>query len=160
MMKSLPLALLTLTSIAMFSVGCQSNEMESATANAPDAAAGGAIPPTPVGRQRTASGLQYEMLRPGTGMRPNRYSTVTVHYTGKLTNGSVFDSSVQRGQPATFSLQQVVPGWQEGIPLMQEGARFQFTIPPHLGYGEAGSPPKIGPNETLIFDVELIRVHN
>lgn len=93
-------------------------------------------------------------------MRPNRYSTVTVHYTGKLTNGSVFDSSVQRGQPATFSLQQVVPGWQEGIPLMQEGARFQFTIPPHLGYGEAGSPPKIGPNETLIFDVELIRVHN
>ena len=93
-------------------------------------------------------------------MRPNRYSTVTVHYTGKLTNGSVFDSSVQRGQPATFSLQQVIAGWQEGIPLMQEGSKFRFTIPPHLGYGSAGSPPKIGPNETLIFEVELIRVHN
>lgn len=160
MMKLLPIVLLTLTSIAVFSAGCQSNEIDSATVNAPEGAAGGETSTTPVGRQRTASGLQYEMLLPGTGMRPNRYSTVTVHYIGKLTNGSVFDSSVQRGQPATFSLQQVVAGWQEGIPLMQEGSKFRFTIPPHLGYGSAGAPPMIGPNETLIFEVELIRVHN
>ncbi len=159
-MKSLPLALLTLSSIAVFLVGCKSNEPESATVNAPGGAASGEAQTTPVGRQRTYSGLQYEMLQPGTGAKPTRYSTVTVHYTGKLTNGTVFDSSVQRGQPATFSLQQVIAGWTEGIPLMQEGAKFRFTIPPHLAYGAAGSPPKIGPNETLIFDVELIRVHH
>ena len=160
MTKLLPIVLLILTTVAVFSAGCQSNEIESATVNALEGAAGGEASTTPVGRQRTTSGLQYEMLFPGTGMRPNRYSTVTVHYIGKLTNGSVFDSSVQRGQPATFSLQQVIAGWQEGIPLMQEGSKFRFTIPPHLGYGSVGAPPKIGPNETLIFEVELIRVHN
>ncbi len=111
-----------------------------------------------VGRQRTYSGLQYEMLRPGTGKKPNPYSKVKVHYHGYLPNGTVFDSSVDRGQPATFGLNQVIAGWQEGIPLMQEGSKYRFTVPPHLAYGAQGSPPKIGPNATLMFDVELIEV--
>jgi FKBP-type peptidyl-prolyl cis-trans isomerase FkpA len=106
----------------------------------------------------TYSGLKYEVLRPGTGARPSSYNKVKVHYHGTLTNGTVFDSSVQRGQPATFGLNQVIAGWREGIPLMQEGAKYRFTVPPHLAYGAAGMPPKIGPNQTLIFDVELLQV--
>lgn len=86
------------------------------------------------------------------------YNHVKVHYHGTLANGQVFDSSVQRGRPAVFGLNQVIPGWTEGIPLMREGAKYRFTIPPHLAYGERGSPPKIGPNQTLTFDVELLEV--
>lgn len=110
------------------------------------------------GVKTTYSGLQYEVLKPGTGRRPTSYNKVKVHYHGYLPNGTVFDSSVQRGQPATFGLNQVIAGWREGIPLMKEGAKYRFTVPPHLAYGERGSPPKIGPNQTLKFDVELIQV--
>lgn len=113
---------------------------------------------TPSGVQTTYSGLKYEVLRPGTGARPASYNRVKVHYHGYLPDGTVFDSSVQRGQPATFGLNQVIAGWREGIPLMQEGAKYRFTVPPHLAYGERGMPPKIGPNQTLMFDVELFEV--
>lgn len=108
--------------------------------------------------KRTYSGLQYQVIRPGTGRRPSVYQRVKVHYHGTLPNGTVFDSSVQRGQPATFGLNQVIAGWREGIPLMQEGAKYRFVVPPNLAYGERGMPPKIGPNQTLIFDVELLEV--
>lgn len=117
-----------------------------------------AKPPVKKGVQTTYSGLQYEVLRPGTGRRPTMYNSVKVHYHGYLPNGTVFDSSVQRGVPATFGLKQVIAGWQEGIALMREGAKYRFTIPSHLAYGERGSPPKIGPNQTLKFDVELFEV--
>lgn len=120
--------------------------------NAP--ARGGA----PSGRQKTYSGLQYEVLQAGTGRQPSVYNRVRVHYHGTLPNGTVFDSSVERGQPAVFGLNQVIAGWREGIPLMREGARYRFIVPPHLAYGARGMPPKIGPNETLVFDVELLEV--
>jgi len=110
------------------------------------------------GEQTTYSGLKYEVLRPGTGAKPSGYSKVRVHYHGTLPNGTVFDSSRQRGTPAEFRLDQVIAGWREGIPLMREGARYRFTVPPHLGYGARGMPPTIGPNQTLIFDVELLQV--
>ncbi len=121
----------------------------------PAAAVGGAAPS---GVQTTYSGLKYEVLKPGTGARPASFNRVKVHYHGYLPDGTVFDSSVQRGQPATFGLSQVIPGWREGIPLMQEGAKYRFTVPPHLAYGASGMPPKIGPNQTLMFDVELLQV--
>ena len=108
--------------------------------------------------KRTYSGLEYEILREGTGQRPTMYNKVKVHYHGYLPNGTVFDSSVQRGQPATFGLNRVIPGWQEGIQLMRVGSKYRFTIPPNLAYGQTGSPPKIGPNQTLKFDVELLDV--
>ena len=106
----------------------------------------------------TYSGLKYKVLRPGKGQRPKSFNRVKVHYRGTLQNGSVFDSSYDRGQPAVFGLQQVIPGWTEGLALMKEGAKYRFIIPPNLAYGAAGSPPKIGPNQTLIFDVELLQV--
>lgn len=106
----------------------------------------------------TASGLEYQVLRAGTGSKPTRQDTVKVHYHGYLVDGTVFDSSVQRGQPAVFGLTQVIPGWTEGLQLMPEGSKFRFRIPPHLGYGERGSPPKIGPNQTLMFEVELLEI--
>jgi len=118
----------------------------------------GAPPSAPQGRQRTYSGLEYEVLRPGTGRRPSGFNRVKVHYHGTLTNGTVFDSSVQRGEPTVFGVNQVIPGWTEGLQLMQEGAKYRFVIPPHLAYGARGAPPKIGPNETLIFEVDLIEV--
>jgi FKBP-type peptidyl-prolyl cis-trans isomerase len=133
------------------------------TPAAPAAPAGsvtpGALAPATVGAvQTTYSGLKYEVLRAGTGARPSSYNRVKVHYHGYLPDGTVFDSSVQRGQPATFGLTQVIAGWREGIPLMQEGAKYRFTVPPHLAYGQRGMPPKIGPNQTLMFDVELLQV--
>jgi FKBP-type peptidyl-prolyl cis-trans isomerase len=113
---------------------------------------------TTAGYTTTASGLQYKVLQPGTGRRPDATSNVTVHYRGTLLNGTEFDSSYKRGVPATFPLNGVIPGWTEGLQLMQEGAQFEFVIPSHLAYGSRGSPPDIGPNETLRFVVALIRV--
>lgn len=111
------------------------------------------------GVQTTYSGLKYEVLRAGTGQRPRSYNRVKVHYRGTLLNGKVFDSSYARKQPFTFGLSGgVISGWIEGVALMREGAKYRFTIPPHLAYGAAGSPPKIGPNETLVFEIELLQI--
>jgi FKBP-type peptidyl-prolyl cis-trans isomerase FklB len=102
------------------------------------------------------SGLQYEILVEGQGARPVATNKVTCHYHGTLIDGTVFDSSVRRGQPATFPLNGVIKGWTEGVQLMPAGSKWRFFIPPHLGYGERGAGAQIGPNSTLIFDVELI----
>lgn len=106
----------------------------------------------------TASGLQYEVLEEGTGAQPQSGDQVTVHYTGKLIDGTVFDSSVERGEPATFGVTQVIPGWVEALQMMKEGAKWRLFIPSNLAYGPNGAGGVIGPNATLIFDVELIKV--
>ena len=106
----------------------------------------------------TASGLQYVVVKEGEGAQPTAEDEVTVHYTGKLINGQVFDSSVNRGEPATFPLNRVIPGWTEGVQLMKEGAKYTFFIPSDLAYGPQGVPGAIPPHSTLIFDVELIKV--
>lgn len=106
----------------------------------------------------TDSGLQYEVLEPGSGEKPAATDTVKVHYTGELLSGEVFDSSRERGEPVTFGLNQVIPGWTEGLQLMSEGARYKLYIPADLAYGPGGNRA-IGPNETLVFDVELLEVN-
>lgn len=111
------------------------------------------------GVKTTASGLQYKITQQGTGKQPNAQSVVKVHYTGKLLDGKVFDSSVERGQPVEFPLNQVIPGWTEGLQLMKEGSKATLYIPAQLAYGEQGVPGTIPPNSTLIFDVELIKVN-
>jgi FKBP-type peptidyl-prolyl cis-trans isomerase len=111
------------------------------------------------GVQTTASGLQYEVVQMGTGPRPQETDQVKVHYTGKLIDGSVFDSSVERGQPATFPVNRVIPGWVEGLQLMPVGSKFKFHIPSELGYGAGGAPGgAIPPNSVLVFDVELLEI--
>ncbi len=105
----------------------------------------------------TESGLQYEVLTEGKGAKPTASDKVTVHYTGKLIDGTVFDSSVERGEPATFGVTQVIPGWVEALQLMSEGAKYRLYIPSQLAYGPQGAGP-IGPNQTLIFDVELLKI--
>ena len=104
------------------------------------------------------SGLQYQVLKEGNGKKPTAKDTVQCHYEGFLIDGTVFDSSIQRGEPATFPLQQVIAGWTEGLQLMQEGAKYRFFIPYRLGYGEGGAGASIPPFAALIFDVELIQV--
>lgn len=106
----------------------------------------------------TSSGLQYKELVAGTGISPKAEDTVEVHYTGKLIDGKVFDSSVERGQTIKFPLNQVIKGWTEGLQLMKEGGKAMLFIPPDLGYGDRGAGGVIGPNEALIFEVELIKV--
>ncbi len=103
-----------------------------------------------------ASGLQYQVLSMGTGAKPQLHHTVTCHYHGTVISGDIFDSSVQRGRPASFPLNAVIKGWIEGLQLMPVGSKFRFFIPPHLGYGDRQVSAVIGPNSTLIFDVELI----
>ena len=111
------------------------------------------------GVKTTASGLQYKITQQGNGKQPTAQSVVKVHYTGKLLDGKVFDSSVERGQPVEFPLNQVIPGWTEGLQLMKEGSKATLYIPAQLAYGEQGVPGTIPPNSTLIFDVELIKVN-
>ena len=110
------------------------------------------------GVTQTKSGLQYEVLTEGTGKSPKATDTVRCHYEGRLLDGTVFDSSYKRGEPADFGLNQVIPGWTEGVQLMKEGAKFRFHIPYLLAYGERGAGAQIPPYSTLIFDVELIKV--
>ena len=110
------------------------------------------------GVHTTASGLQYEVLTEGTGPKPTAADTVAVHYEGKLLDGTVFDSSIARGQPAVFPLGQVIPGWTEGVQLMHTGSKYRFTIPPELGYGARGAGGVIPPNAVLVFDIELLGV--
>ena len=107
----------------------------------------------------TESGLQYLVLKEGDGKKPGPNDVVTVHYTGRLIDGTVFDSSVERGEPATFAVGQVIPGWVEGLQLMSEGAAWRLFIPSNLAYGPHGTGP-IQPNSTLVFDVQLIKVES
>jgi FKBP-type peptidyl-prolyl cis-trans isomerase FklB len=109
------------------------------------------------GVEMTASGIHYRVIEAGSGKQPGAEDTVVVHYAGQLVDGTEFDSSYKRGQPATFSLGGIIKGWQEILPLMQEGAKWEIVIPPALAYGPNGGG-SIGPNETLVFTIELIEV--
>lgn len=106
----------------------------------------------------TATGLQYEVLVEGNGPKPEAHDQVKVHYTGKLIDGTVFDSSVERGEPATFGVTQVIPGWVEALQMMTAGSKWRLYIPSDLAYGPNGAGGVIGPHSTLIFDVELLEV--
>ena len=108
----------------------------------------------------TESGLQYEVLVSGNGAKPTTNDKVTVHYHGMLTNGTVFDSSVDRGEPATFGVTQVIKGWTEALQLMSVGDKWKLTIPSNLAYGDQGAGGIIGPGSTLIFEVELLSINN
>lgn len=110
------------------------------------------------GVQTTRTGLQYVILKSGTGKQPTVTDTVVCHYEGKLINGTVFDSSLKRNEPLTIPVSKVVPGWTEALQRMKVGDKWLLTLPPNLAYGEQGSPPVIGPNETLIFEIELLDV--
>jgi len=105
----------------------------------------------------TESGLRYRVLEPGQGPSPTQADQVVIHYEGRLTDGDVFDSSVQRGEPVRFPVQGVVPGFSEALQLMQAGGRYEIVLPPELGYGDQ-APPRIGPGQTLIFEVQLLEV--
>lgn len=107
----------------------------------------------------TETGLKYVVVKAGDGAKPAATDAVTVHYTGRLTDGTVFDSSVSRGEPATFPLNRVIPGWTEGLQLMQVGGTTVFYIPSNLAYGEQGAPGAIPPNSDLIFEVQLLGVN-
>ncbi len=107
----------------------------------------------------TASGLQYEIIKEGEGASPKPNDSVTVHYTGALIDGRVFDSSVERGEPATFGVTQVIPGWVEALQMMKPGAEWRIFVPSNLAYGPQGAGGIIGPNMTLIFDIKLIKVN-
>ena len=106
----------------------------------------------------TASGLQYKVIKAGSGNKPKATDTVTVHYQGTLVNGTEFDSSYRRGQPVSFPVNGVIPGWTEALQLMEAGAKWQIVIPSNLAYGDRGAGPQIGPNATLIFEIELISI--
>jgi FKBP-type peptidyl-prolyl cis-trans isomerase len=131
-----------------------------AATNAPSgAAAGSSAPSAPGEMTTTASGLKYQVLKQGTGTKsPNATDTVRVHYHGTLLDGTVFDSSVDRGQPISFPLNRVIKGWTEGLQLMKVGDKFKFEIPPQLAYGASSPSQKIPPNSTLVFEVELLGI--
>jgi FKBP-type peptidyl-prolyl cis-trans isomerase len=143
-------------------LGCSKTTQPGGDANAstnPPAAAA-----APAGNQggemtATASGLKYQVLKHGTGtVSPKATDTVTVNYEGKLLDGTVFDSSIARGQPASFPLNRVIPGWTEGLQLMKVGDKFKFVIPANLAYGANSPSPAIPPNSTLVFEVELLGI--
>jgi FKBP-type peptidyl-prolyl cis-trans isomerase len=114
--------------------------------------------PADAALKTTPSGLKYEVVKEGSGKKPGPTDTVTVHYAGWLTDGTPFDSSYSRGDTTSFGLNRVIKGWTEGVQLMGEGAVYKFVIPGELAYGPRGSPPKIGPNATLVFQIELVKV--
>ena len=110
------------------------------------------------GVQELPSGILYRVLQEGSGKQPKPTDTVTVNYRGQLVDGKEFDSSYGRGEPTTFQLNRVIKGWQEVLPLMKEGAKWEVVLPPDLAYGARGAGPVIGPNETLVFEIELLEV--
>ncbi|NLF60124.1 MAG: FKBP-type peptidyl-prolyl cis-trans isomerase [Lentisphaerae bacterium] len=139
----------------------QKLEREAGQARSDNAAAGDAYRAKNAARDgvvTTASGLQVEILEPGQGDCPKVDSTVRVHYAGTLIDGTEFDSSYQRGEPAEFPLDRVIPGWTEGLQHLRVGGKARLVIPPELAYGEQGAGPDIGPNATLIFEVELLAI--
>lgn len=143
-------------------VGCNKETQTPAdnkpSSNAPPAAAAPA-PEKKGDWTTTASGLKYQVMKHGTGtVSPTATSTVKVHYHGTLLNGTVFDSSVERGEPISFPLNAVIPGWTEGVQLMKVGDKFKFEIPANLAYGDASPSPKIPANSTLVFEVELLAI--
>lgn len=109
------------------------------------------------GVKTTSSGLQYKVLTKGTGVKPTQSDKVSVHYSGTLIDGTEFDSSYRRGEPAAFGVTQVIPGWTEALMMMPEGSKWEIYVPSQLAYGMGGSAPKIGPNSTLIFEIELLK---
>ncbi len=126
---------------------------------APAAPPESVVPAVQVGQKvTTASGLRYEVLKVGTGASPKSWDQVRVHYHGYFPDGRVFDSSIERGESIVFRLDQVIPGWTEGVQLMREGAKYRFFIPWLRAYGLQGSPPNIPPKQDLMFDIELIEV--
>jgi FKBP-type peptidyl-prolyl cis-trans isomerase len=143
-------------------LGCSKSSQTSGDASPPSTPSSAPAPPapTPAGEWKTtASGLKYQVLKQGTGtVSPKPTDTVKVHYHGTLLNGTVFDSSVERGEPISFPLNRVIPGWTEGLQLMKVGDKFKFEIPPDLAYGTASPSPKIPPNSTLVFEVELLGI--
>jgi len=145
----LPIILLTLATTALSSMAQTASEKGSAflAANAKKE-----------GVQQTASGLQYKILSPGSGKSPKTTDTVTVHYKGTLLDGTEFDSSYKRGEPASFPLNGVIAGWTEGLQLVKEGGKIQLFIPSTLAYGSRGAGDLIAPDEALIFEVELLKV--
>jgi FKBP-type peptidyl-prolyl cis-trans isomerase FkpA len=138
-------------------VGCAANN--TASQAKASRTPGAADPDAPAEFSETASGLKYKILRKSEGAKPSRSSTVTVNYRGWLDNGKVFDSSYNRGAPATFGLSQVIPGWTEGLQLVGEGGMIELEIPSELGYGRQGAGGDIPPNATLHFIVELLKVN-
>lgn len=138
----------------------QQRAAQVAERNAADGIAYMAANKTKKGVITTRSGLQYQVIRAGAGARPLPGSKVKVNYEGRLPDGTVFDSSYQRGKPADFPLTSVIPGWREGVALMPVGAKYRFWVPGELAYGKRGSPPNIGPNQVLVFDVELMEILN
>jgi FKBP-type peptidyl-prolyl cis-trans isomerase len=148
---------------ALFLLGCNKSQTpdKSAAANPPTASppAGAPASSEAAAWTTTPSGLKYQVLKRGTGTAsPKATDRVNVHYHGTLLNGTVFDSSVQRGQPITFGLNQVIRGWTEGLQLMKVGDKFKFEIPPNLAYGANSPTPAIPPNSTLVFEVELLGI--
>ena len=144
-----------------FVLGCNKTEQTSGAKS--DGANGpGAMAPASEqtnGMKTTASGLKYQVLKKGAGtVSPKATDTVKVHYHGTLLDGTVFDSSVERGEPISFPLNGVIPGWTEGLQLMKVGDKFKFEIPPRLAYGPNSPSPKIPPNSTLVFEVELLAI--
>jgi FKBP-type peptidyl-prolyl cis-trans isomerase len=148
--------------VALLLVGCNDATQTNANKNAGTPASGST--PGATGGQKnemktTPSGLKYQVLKQGTGaVSPKVSDTVKVHYHGTLLNGTVFDSSVERGEPISFPLSGVIPGWTEGLQLMKVGDKFKFEIPPGLAYGDGSPSPKIPPKSTLVFEVELLGI--
>jgi FKBP-type peptidyl-prolyl cis-trans isomerase len=159
MMKiQFPLAL----AAVLFVLGCNKAEPTSTATNQAAAPAGSGTTAASSSNSEmttTPSGLKYQILKHGTGtVSPKATDTVKVHYHGTLLDGTVFDSSVERGQPISFPLNGVIPGWTEGVQLMKVGDKFKFVIPPNLAYGPNSPSPKIPPNSTLVFEVELLGI--
>jgi peptidylprolyl isomerase len=157
MMTTLRLSVIAAASLCL--LGCDTSPKTSRDTTAGTNDSSVAAAPAAGDMKTTASGLKYQMLKQGTGtVSPKATDTVKVHYHGTLLNGTVFDSSVDRGQPISFPLNQVIAGWTEGLQLMKVGDKFKFEIPANLAYGENSPSPAIPPGSTLVFEVELLGI--